>query len=211
MACNLHQRQIHLAQSAARHREQDSSTTAVTKFVYRTLLTEYDKQIGENPKTYVLELYANRAKTINAILLVNIGVFMTNRFSVISRLVAVLLLGTMIVGCASTRHGIEITNVQNISEIYIRNAGATNWGSNMVRNMRNINKSLYSEMVDIRVVDTNRIVYSKYNVPFDNAAFAESGKTSSLNLYVQLGLATGGLLVLLYFLLPTLVPKEEIK
>jgi len=122
---------------------------------------------------------------------------MKNRFHVVSKLVAVLLLGITVAGCASTRHGIEISNVLNIREIYIRNAGVANWGTNLADNMQDIDKSGFLERVDIRVVDTNGVVYSRYNVPFDDAAFVETGKTSSINPFAAGGLALAILPVLL--------------
>jgi hypothetical protein len=94
-------------------------------------------------------------------------------FHVVRKLVAVLLLGIFVDGCAYTRYGLEISNVPNIREIYIRNAGTTNWGTDLASDMQNIDKSRFSEMVDIKVIDTNGVVYSRYNIPFNDAAFAE--------------------------------------
>jgi hypothetical protein len=105
---------------------------------------------------------------------------MKNRFNVVRKLVAILVLGTTVAGCASTQHGIAISNVLNIREIYIRNAGTANWGTNKVRNMDDIDESGFSERVDIRVIDSNGVVYSKYNIPFNDAAFVETSKTSSI-------------------------------
>ena len=130
---------------------------------------------------------------------------MKDRFHVAGKLVAVLLLGITVAGCATTRHGIEISNVQNIREIYIRNAGTTNWGTDIASNVQNINKSIFSESVDIRVIDTNGVVYSRYDVPFNDAAFVETGKQSSFNPFALAGLAGAGLLVLL------LIPKPDAK
>ena len=130
---------------------------------------------------------------------------MKDRFHVAGKLVAVLLLGITVAGCAISRYGIEIDNVKNIKAIYIRNAGTTDWGYNMLSDMKNITKSKFSEMVDIKVLDTNGVVYSKYNVSFNDTAFVESGKTSSLNLFAQLGLA-GALVAVLF-----LMPKPDVK
>ena len=103
----------------------------------------------------------------------------------------VLILGMTVSGCATTQHGIESSNVRNISAVYIKNAGASSWGADMVRNLKDIDRSRYSSRVDIKVVDVNRIVYTKYNVSFDDAAFVVTEKTSTLN-----SVASGALLVL---------------
>ena len=120
---------------------------------------------------------------------------MRSIFHVASKLVAVLLLVITVAGCAYSRHGIEISNVSNIREIYIRNAGTTNWGMNIAGVMQNIPKSAFSERVDIRVIDTNDVVYSKYDVPFNDGAFVETKKTSSMNLFAKLGIAAVGVIV----------------
>ena len=130
---------------------------------------------------------------------------MKNIFHVVRKLIAVLLLGVTITGCATTYHGIEISNVSNIRELYIRNAGTTNWGTDIANNMQNIDKSRFSENVDIRVIDTNSVVYSKYNVPFNDASFIETGKTSSINLFAGIGLI-GVVVALLNIIAP---PKGE--
>jgi hypothetical protein len=131
------------------------------------------------------------------------GVHMKNKkFFMAGVLVIVLVFGMTVVGCATSQYKVEISNVStnNIKEIYIRNAGTTNWGANVIRSLVDIDKSRYSETVDIRVVDTNGIVYSKYNVPFGNAAFVETNKTSSMNPYVTILLAGGGALAILLLL-----------
>jgi len=132
---------------------------------------------------------------------------MKNLFHVARKLVAVLLLGITVAGCASTQHGIEISNVRNLKEVYIRNAGTTNWGSNIVNNLQNIDRSRFSERVDIRVVDANGVVYNKKNVPFDDPAFPETGKTSSMNIFAQGAILIG--LVAGLWGLSTLIPKGE--
>jgi len=113
---------------------------------------------------------------------------MKNIFHVASKLIAVLLLGITVTGCATTHYGLEISNVPYIKEVYIRNTGATNWGTNIASNMQYIDKSRFSEKVDIKVLDANGIVYYKYNVPFNDAAFVETNKTSSINPIAGLGL-----------------------
>jgi len=118
-----------------------------------------------------------------------------NIFHIGSKLIAVLLLGITVAGCKTTQHGIEISNVLNIKEFYIRNAGTANWGTDTVKNMQSLDKSRFSERVDIRVIDTNGVVYSKYNVPFDDAAFVETGKDSSISLFALIGLLVGTIVV----------------
>jgi hypothetical protein len=119
---------------------------------------------------------------------------MKNKFHVVIKLIAVLLLGITVAGCASTQHGVEISNVPNVRELYIRNAGTTDWGPNIANNMKNIDKSRFSEKVDVKVIDNNGIVYTKDNVPSD---FVETGKTSSMNDFALLLLAGGALVLLL--------------
>jgi len=131
---------------------------------------------------------------------------MRNIFHIARKLVTVLLLGITVAGCAYTRYGIEISNVPDIREIYIRNAGTTNWGTNIASDMQDIDKSRFSEMVDISVIDTNGIVYSRYNVPFEDAAFVETDKTSSINPFAMGLLGAAGLVVLLL-----VMPKGETK
>ena len=133
---------------------------------------------------------------------------MRNIFHIARKLVTVLLLGITVAGCAYTRYGIEISNVPDIREIYIRNAGTTNWGTNIASDMQDIDKSRFSEMVDISVIDTNGIVYSRYNVPFEDAAFVETDKTSSPNMYATAGLAAA-LVVVLLIILPKSKKGEE--
>ena len=114
------------------------------------------------------------------------------RIFVLEKLVAILLLGVTLAGCTTTRYGLEITNVSrtDIREVYIRNSGTTHWGSNIAGSMHNIDISRYSQRVDIRVVDTRGIVYSRHNVPFN---FVETGQTRSMNNFAALGIVGAGL------------------
>jgi len=105
-------------------------------------------------------------------------------------------------GCSTTRYGVEISNVPNVREIRIRNAGTTQWGVNLAGNRDNIDVSGFSEMVDIMVVDANGIVHSRHNVPFTDAAFVVARET-----YIGMGtnvlagfIALGGLIALLAFM-----------
>ena len=118
-----------------------------------------------------------------------------NRFFVVGKLVAILLLGVTVIGCTTTQYGVEISNVPitSIRAVYIRNAGATDWGNNIAVNLNNIDRTRYSRTVDIRVVDTNGVVYSRYNIPFGDDAFIASGKTTSLNLFAGMVIAGAGL------------------
>jgi len=126
---------------------------------------------------------------------------MKNIFHVARKLVALLLLGITVTGCAYTRYGVEISNVQYVREMYIRNTGTTDWGPNIVRNMKNINKSNFSERVDIRVIDSNGIAYSKYGVPFNDTAFVKTGKTYAINPYAAATAGAAGLVALAVLLL----------
>ena len=94
-----------------------------------------------------------------------------SKFLMVRTLALVLIFGMLFMGCATTQHDVEISNVRNIREIYIRNAGTTNWGANMAGTLQDIDKSKFSDRVDIRVIDTNGIAYSKFDEPFDDAAF----------------------------------------
>ena len=117
---------------------------------------------------------------------------MENKSHVVSKMVALLLLVMMLAGCATTQYGIQITNVQP-SRLYIRNAGTTVWGSNIVGNMQNIDRSLFSEMVDIRVVDAAGTVFTRQNVPFNDAAFVQTEVTRSMNIWGWVGIGAVGL------------------
>jgi len=109
-------------------------------------------------------------------------------------LIIALVFGMTVVGCATTQHDVEITNVRNIREINIRNAGAAHWGPNFARHLQNIDISMFSETVDIRVVDTDGIVFSRYNVPFGDAAFQMVSRTSTINyLLLSILILTGGI------------------
>ena len=125
---------------------------------------------------------------------------MKNVFHVASKLIAVLLLGITVAGCASTQYSVEISNVRGISEVYIRNAGTTNWGTNLARTLSDIDKSIFSDSVDIRVIDAQGLAYSKYNVPFSNADFEVTDKKSSPNLFALAGVT--GILAVVYLLIP---------
>lgn len=102
----------------------------------------------------------------------------------------------ILAGCATSQYEVKIANISadNIKEIYIKNAGTGNWGGNMVKDLNNLNLSAYSKNVDIKVIDNNNTVYSKNNVPFNEAVFVESGKTTSPNQFAS-GVLLVGLIV----------------
>jgi len=129
---------------------------------------------------------------------------MTNKRTWLGMLVMVPVFVMAVVGCTTTVHSVEISNVSttNIKEIYIRNAGTTKWGSNVVKNLQNIGKSRFSETVDIRVVDTDGIVYEKYNVPFGDTAFELTGEAYSPNWWA----IGGGMALLLALTILSLSP-----
>ena len=102
-------------------------------------------------------------------------------------LLNVLVFQMAFMGCKTTQHNVEITNVPNVRGIYIRNAGTNSWSENLAG--KNINKTDYSERVDIRVIDANGLVYSKTNVSFADNDFVEIGRMRRLN--VAFGLTIG--------------------
>jgi len=106
---------------------------------------------------------------------------------------------TTFAACTTTRYGVQIGNVPNVREVHIRNAGAAHWGANLAGSLGNIDRSSFSERVDIRVVDTNGIVHSRYDVPFGAGVFSETGRSRSINTFAGLGLL-GGLIALLAIL-----------
>ena len=117
-----------------------------------------------------------------------------NVSNVVSKLVAVLLLVIMLAGCATTQYVIEISNVPDVRELYIRNTGTTIWGPNIAGNMQNLNRAIFSEMVDIRVVDTNGLAFSRYNVPFNDAAFVQTSITRPINTWALIGIVGAALI-----------------
>jgi len=89
-------------------------------------------------------------------------------------LVLISIIVPMLASCTTTHHGVSVINVPNINELYIRNAGTSNWIR--ISDIQDIDKSSFSNRVDIRVIDTNGVAYSKFNVPFDDAVFAETNR-----------------------------------
>lgn len=109
-----------------------------------------------------------------------------------STMMLVCVITTAFTGCATRFYGIDVSNVPNVSRVYIRNAGTTSWGASMSR-LQYIDISGFSNRVDIRVVDTNGAVFSRYDVPFDAASFEVTRRDSEPNLLVisLLGIAIG--------------------
>ena len=118
-----------------------------------------------------------------------------SKFIMAGVLVIVLIFGMTFAGCTTTHHGIEISNVLIIKEVRIRNAGTTNWGANLAGNLYDIDKSKYSETVDIRVIDSNGVVYSKYNVPFGDSNFVQTNQTRTVNQWTLAVLGIIGLII----------------
>jgi len=99
-----------------------------------------------------------------------------NKFFMTRVLSMVLVSGMLFWGCSTTQYSVAISNVSNVREAYIRNAGTSNWGANIAGSLQDIDISKFSARVDLRIVDNNGIVYSKNNVPFDDNAFVETSK-----------------------------------
>ena len=128
---------------------------------------------------------------------------MKNRFFIGGILVLVLVFGMTVIGCTTTHYGVDISNVTNIKEVYIRNAEATQWSKNLAGILNDIDISGFSERVDIKVVDTNGLVYSKQNVPFGDAAFVQTSKTN----YMGMGTSVLGSLLGLAILIPVIATR----
>ena len=109
-----------------------------------------------------------------------------NKFYIAEALAIALIFTMTFAGCETTQHGVVISNVQNIREIYIKNAGRTNWGANLAGNINDIDISSFSTRVDIKVVDRNGIEYSKYNVPFGEGVFIETNKERHMGTGTQI-------------------------
>ena len=132
------------------------------------------------------------------------GAYMRRSKCFMARALALaLVFGMLFLGCSTTQYGVAISNVSNIREVYIRNVGTSNWGTNIAGSLQDIDRSRFSAQVDIKVIDTNGITYSKYNVPFDDYAFVETSKER----YVGTGTQALGILALAAILIPVLVVK----
>ena len=125
-----------------------------------------------------------------------------NWFFMARVLTIVLIFGTVFAGCTTTHHNVSISNVQNVREVFIRNAGTSNWGTNMAGNLQDIDRSKYSESVDVRVIDTQGFIYSNYNVPFDDNAFTVTSSEKYMGMgtnFLMVALAIPVLVLVLVF------------
>ena len=134
---------------------------------------------------------------------------MKNIFFILRKMLSVLVLVVILVGCTTTQYGVEISNVQNIREIYIRNSGTANWGTNLVNNIQKIDRSKFSEWVDIRVIDANGIAYSRYNLSFNDAAFGESSVSRYMGVGTHILIAGVGIGVLIPLVIFRNINNEE--
>jgi len=132
---------------------------------------------------------------------------MKKKFFILGILAVMLVFGMTAAGCATNQHHLQITNVSNISEVYIRDAGTAGWGHNVARSMENIDRSLYTERVDLKVVDTNGLVYNRYNIPFGDDAFVQTERISTPNPFVFSALAIS--VVILYLIFGDFAPVEN--
>ena len=99
---------------------------------------------------------------------------------IMATMILVCIMGMTLTGCATRNYlRMTVSNVPYISRLYIRNAGTTHWGTNIVG--QNIDMSRFSESVDIRVVDANDAVFSRYNVPFNVASFVVTNRTVAMS------------------------------
>ena len=98
---------------------------------------------------------------------------------------AIVLIGIvvpMVTACrTTTTYTLAVRGVPNVRELYIRNAGSASWGANLAGSINDIDISRFPRNVDIRVVDANGIVHSRYNIPFASA-FVETDSDSQMNL-----------------------------
>ncbi|MCL2443302.1 MAG: hypothetical protein FWD13_07530 [Treponema sp.] len=123
-----------------------------------------------------------------------------SKFFMARILAIVLLFGMLFLGCATNHYSLVISNVHNARQVQIRDAGTTQWIA--AGNLQEFDRSRFSERVDIRVVDSDGLVYTKYDVPFARNDFEVTSKES----YIGMGstfLGTGllGIIVFIYFIL----------
>jgi len=111
-----------------------------------------------------------------------------SKFFMARILAIVLLFGMLFSGCATNHYSIYISNADT-REVQIRNSGTTDWI--VAKNLHDFDISGFSERVDIRVVDRDGLVYTKYDIPFARKDFEEISKE-----YYQ-GIGTNVLLAVL--------------
>jgi len=104
----------------------------------------------------------------------------------------------------TTAYAVGVRGVPNVRELYIRNAGTASWGANLAGSINDIDVSRFPGNVDIRVVGTDGVIHSRYNIPFASA-FVQTDSRSEANAAGNLlgALALlGGLIALLAVLAP---------
>jgi len=104
----------------------------------------------------------------------------------------------------TTAHVVEVRGVPNVRELHIRNAGTASWGANLAGAINDVDVSRFPGNVDIRVVSTDGVVHSRYNIPFAST-FVQTDSRSEMNTAGEvLGLLTllGGAIALLVVLAP---------
>jgi len=116
----------------------------------------------------------------------------------------------MFTACRTTiAHVVEVSGVPNVRDLYIRNAGTASWGANLAGVINDIDVSRFPGNVDIRVVGTDGVVHSRYNIPFASAFVYTDSRSESNAVGDTLGiLALLGGLVGLIALLWVLAPAE---
>ena len=100
-------------------------------------------------------------------------------------LLSIILLFT---GCATTYYSVEVVKPQgaDIKEFYIRNTGTTNWGEAIKGSeITNFDRKKYPNFVDVRVIDSSGIIYSKYNVSLDEQDFTVVNEKSHMNKVIK--------------------------
>jgi hypothetical protein len=106
-------------------------------------------------------------------------------------------------GCVTKNHyrlNIATSQGTPIREVYIRNAGTTNWGSPIPAfRLASFDIEKYSRNVDIRVVDTAGGVHTRLNVNLDDSQFRIDSQTTDAPA-AQVLVALVGLALILWLL-----------
>jgi len=124
---------------------------------------------------------------------------------IVTTMILVSIIVPMFTACrTTTAHAVGVRGVPNVRELYIRNAGTASWGANLAGTINDIDVSRFPGNVDIRVVSTDGVVHSGYNIPFASA-FVQTDSRSEMNTAGEvLGILAflGGLIALLVVLAP---------